>query len=153
MTWMHLCSLCLDNDIIWQRIFHKVLPPKPGEIIRSTRRTIDVVLLVDCKSHLENKIDPPFEFEVLIFFESSIFFNLNMWVLVKGNGKKVDIWIGDSFFFNRKIMCPQYFYNTFTTNIYIYIYISSQRVEKIKLESKLNFNWSLIVRHVSQLIF
>ena len=37
--------------------------------------------------------------------------------------KKVDIWIGDSFFFNRKIMCPQYFYNIFTTNIYIYIYI------------------------------
>ena len=74
------------------------------------------------KSHLENKIDLPFEFEVLIFFESSIFFNLNMWVLVKGNGKKVDIWIGDSFFFNRKILCPQYFYNTFTTNIYIYIY-------------------------------
>ena len=40
------------------------------------------------KSHLENKIDLPFEFEVLIFFESCIFFNLNMWVLVKGNGKK-----------------------------------------------------------------
>ena len=50
-------------------------------------------------------------------------------------------------------MCPHYFYNTFTTNIYIYIYIISQRVEEIKLESKLNFNWSLIVRHVSQLIF
>ena len=42
------------------------------------------------------------------------------------------------------------FYNIY---IYIYIYIKNQNLEKIKLESKLNFNGSSIVRYVSNLIF
>ena len=121
MTWTHLCSLCLDNDIIWQRIFHKVLPPKSGEIIRSTRRTIDVVLLVDCKSHLENKTDPPFEFEVLIFFESSIFFQFKYVGFGKRKWKKVDIWINDSFFLIEKF-CIHDIFTIFSQQIYIYIY-------------------------------
>ena len=37
-------------------------------------------------------------------------------------------------------------------SLYIYI-IKSLSLEKIKLESKLNFNWSPIVCHVSHLIF
>ena len=56
----------------------------------------------------------------------------------------------------RHKSCYEFFFKyvmLYHIYIYIYIYIISQSSEKIKLESIMNFNWSLIVNHVSHIIF